>query len=558
MRTLRAFAAARVLLGALLLGLQLMLAAVAGGALFGPRMLVQLAQVLAAAALLIWVHAAPAGKGARWTNPFNRHGYLRRSWMLASIGVDVLAFALLLQLAGDSGSTVALFSLPLLMSAVLLTRRWALAVTSFVVLLLLAHAAWLAVNAADAASLIGQAGITGAGMLMMVVLTGELADRLAHQERAARSTLMLARQQAQLNRLMIDEMHDGVMVVDSTGAVRAGNPAALALIGAPRSPEGWVPFDLKSRPGWRPLWTAVEKVYAEGRSQEGGEEVVLESLDGRSNEKRHLRLRLRLTRQAEPEAGEALCLLLVDDVRMLRARARQDQLAAMGRMSAGIAHEIRNPLAAIGQANALLLEDLSDPAHERLGRMVADNVKRLQRIVDDVLQAAPGAVTEAPVIDLRDRCRALSEDWMRTAGLTPGADGSPVLLDLGREARWARFEVDHLQRVLVNLLDNAWRHCSGQAHAIWVRLSPLDEAHLTLSVASDGDPIAADVEPYLFEPFFSTRSRGSGLGLYICRELCERHGALLEYRSRGPGARHRNVFVVTLPRMPAPSSADAP
>ena len=77
-------------------------------------------------------------------------------------------------------------------------------------------------------------------------------------------------------------------------------------------------------------------------------------------------------------------------------------------------------------------------------------------------------------------------------------------------------------------------------------------------MASDGPPIGVDVEPHLFEPFFSTRSRGSGLGLYICRELCERYGGTIEYQPRGAGARHRNVFLVTLPRAAAATGGHRP
>ena len=81
-----------------------------------------------------------------------------------------------------------------------------------------------------------------------------------------------------------------------------------------------------------------------------------------------------------------------------------------------------------------------------------------------------------------------------------------------------------------------------------LRLAERDETSAVLSVASDGPPIGPDVEPHLFEPFFSTRSRGSGLGLYICRELCERYGASIEYRPRAPTERHRNGFVVFMQR----------
>jgi len=126
-----------------------------------------------------------------------------------------------------------------------------------------------------------------------------------------------------------------------------------------------------------------------------------------------------------------------------------------------------------------------------------------------------------------------------------GAD-SRLHLDLPVQPLRVVFDPEHLRRVLVNLLDNAKRHCSEAPGAMGVRLALRDEGSVLLRVDSDGPPIAQEVERYLFEPFFSTRSRGSGLGLYICRELCERYGASIEYRLRPD--RQRNLFLVVMRR----------
>jgi two-component system sensor histidine kinase PilS (NtrC family) len=108
------------------------------------------------------------------------------------------------------------------------------------------------------------------------------------------------------------------------------------------------------------------------------------------------------------------------------------------------------------------------------------------------------------------------------------------------------FDADHLRRVLVNLLDNARRYASQAPGAITLVARATSGDGARLSVASDGEPIPPDIEPHLFEPFFSTRSRGTGLGLYICRELCERYGGSIDYWQHAPPARHRNEFVVAL------------
>jgi two-component system sensor histidine kinase PilS (NtrC family) len=110
--------------------------------------------------------------------------------------------------------------------------------------------------------------------------------------------------------------------------------------------------------------------------------------------------------------------------------------------------------------------------------------------------------------------------------------------------------------VLVNLLDNGLRHSSKRPGALQLYLQAAGVDQVVLGVASDGDPIPPDVERHLFEPFFSTRSRGTGLGLYICRELCERHGASIDYRQRGPDHACRNEFRLGMRRRPLTRADD--
>ena len=222
----------------------------------------------------------------------------------------------------------------------------------------------------------------------------------------------------------------------------------------------------------------------------------------------------------------------------------------MGRVSAGIAHEIRNPLAAIAQANALLSEDAATAEQRQLTKMVADNVERLKRIVDDVMEVAPGSAQEACVIDCTAQVAAVCREWLRVSGLNP--DGrAPLQVALPAEPLNVVFDHEHLRRVLVNLLDNARRYSTDSPGALQLRLLGRDADEALLTLASDGAPIPPEVERYLFEPFFSTRSRGAGLGLYICRELCERHGARINYRLRPASDRHRNEFSVAMRRLAA-------
>ena len=476
----------------------------------------------------------------------------RRQW-LATIGVDLLAFgALHLVESGTNFNYGALLVLPVLMAGVMTQRTLALGTAAGVTLMLFLAAWRSSERGGDLPTLMLQSGLAGLGLFVIALLSGELARRLTREVRAARGSLELARQQAQLNRLVIEEMADGVLVVDERLRVRAANPAARALlVDAGLSPPA--PFDLQQRGAWSALAQAVKQALGERNWPEAGREV---SLAFDSSLLRTVRMRVRFMRgralvsesgDESAAEGRQFCVLLLEDVRTAQARIRQEKLAAMGRVSAGIAHEIRNPLAAISQANALLLEEELPPAQQRLARMVADNAERLKRIVDDVMELAPGGASTARSIDAAAEVAAVAAEWARTVGLPLGLS-SRLRVELPEQALGVSFDPEHLRRVLVNLLDNAHRHGSGAPGAIVLRLLLRDDGLVQLSVASDGPPIAADVEPYLFEPFFSTRSRGTGLGLYICRELCERHGASIEYRALPSGEAARNQFVVTMKR----------
>lgn len=471
---------------------------------------------------------------------------LGRGQWLATIGFDTLVFAAL-HLYDPSANLNfgALLVLPVLMAGVLTARVAALGTAAVVAMVLLVGVFRTTTSLGDGL-LFTQAGLAGIGVFMIALLAGEVSGRLVREEMAARGSLEIARQQAQLNRLVIEEMSDGVLVVDRRARVRAANPAARALLAAEGACEP-APFPLHGNDAWAGLQAAVERAFEQGQWPEAAREVRLMFADGRS---RTLQLRARFTRRRPDADGappEEFCVVFLEDLRNVQTRQRQEKLAAMGRVSAGIAHEFRNPLAAIAQANALLLEDVLSQEQLQLARMVADNVHRLKRIVDDVMEAAPGAATGWHPLDASAAARQVCTEWARTVALATGPQSRLQLL-LPDEALGVSFDAEHLRRVLVNLLDNAHRHASATPGAIRVRLEAAGEQQAVLSVASDGAAIPADVERHLFEPFYSTRSRGTGLGLYICRELCARHGASIEYRPLAGSERHPNEFRVTMQR----------
>ncbi len=475
-----------------------------------------------------------------------------RFWA-GTVGVDALVFSTLqLQQTAGSINYSPLLGVPVLLAAVLGTRAIALGAAAGMTLLLLLLDLWklAARPGSDEAALLMQSGLTGMGYFVAAFLVNQLAARLEREEQLALRSQMDAQLQTRVNELVIETLTDGVLVVDAQGHTRAANPAARLLLGSDSS-TGPAPLQLASQPGWQALAALAQKTFADETSQQA--DIRLQHT-GRSP--RRVRVRTRMTAAVEGQT-DSLCVMFLHDLREMEARLRTEKMAAMGRMSAAVAHEIRNPLAAIAQANALLEEDLTDPAQQRLTTMVRHNTQRLAKIVDEVLEIARvpqlSGLQGAPLqIRLDESVDNICRDW---AQQDPAR--RRLLVALGTLGLPVDFDPDHLRRVLLNLLDNALRYESGQPGAIQVATWLLPNRQSSLLVWSDGAAMEQAVEQHLFEPFFSSESRSSGLGLYICRELCERHRATIGYqrasRQRNGLAVPGNEFFVQF-RPPKPSS----
>ena len=524
-RLWRAFMRARVFIAAVLLALQVFVVVTGTG---GPHWLVVVCALHLSAALAVLI----------WSRPIQQGQPFHLQWLL-TIGVDVLVFAVLQYVQQGGINYTPLFALPVLLASILGPLVLALATAASVTLFLLGEA-WLSAQLLSDVSTarLLQTGLTGTGFFLVAVLANQLALRLAREEAVAQSSQAAARTQAQVNELVIAGLSEGVLVVDTHGVVRNANPAAQTMLMGEAYPHA-AKLLLSARPNWEGLSNLVHETFLLGHPLEA--EITIAQDEQTTH---RLFARTRLTTQGSHGAG--LCVLFLEDLREVEARVRTEKLASMGRLSAAVAHEIRNPLSAITQANALLDEEVQDAGQKRLTRMIDQNAQRLARIVDDILNVARAQPSPneaaALVLPLDQTVRQITHEWTRqnqaqgVLGVHPHAPAAHVA-----------FDPEHIRRLLVNLLDNAKRHASGTPSSIRVITQPAGNDRIRLSVWSDGSPLEASVLRHLFEPFFSSESRSSGLGLYICRELCERYGAQIAYQRTRLDQRDGNEFYVIMP-----------
>jgi len=527
-RLWRAFMRARLIVAVVLLALQLFLQFNGSNPHIqeGPPWLsVVVGLYLANCLLMLW----------RW-RPLDQTRAPALPWLL-TVGCDIVVYMLLQVFQAGGINYTLLFALPVLLTSILGPQMLGLGAAAAVTICLLGDA-WLSGPADVGTMRLLQTALAGTGFFLVSVLAHQLALRLAREEALSASSQAAARTQAQVNELVIESLSVGVLIVDPHGVVRSANPAALQMLIGENFPQG-ARLLLSARMAWSHLAALVQETFLMGQALEAETDIEHEA---RPLQRVHARTRLTTL----DGHGSGLCVLFLEDLREVEARVRTEKLASMGRMSAAVAHEIRNPLTAIAQANALLDEEVKDAAQKRLTRMIDQNASRLSRIVDDILNVARAQTSpgdgQAPRLPLDVAVRHVCAEWsaqnQAQGRFTTHLHAPKALIE---------FDPEHLRRLLVNLLDNAARHASAAPGAIRVISQTSGPDHVRLSVWSNGAPLEATVQRHLFEPFFSSESRSSGLGLYICRELCERYGAKIAYQRVRLDQQEGNEFFAVLP-----------
>ncbi|MEC5215803.1 two-component system sensor histidine kinase PilS (NtrC family) [Actimicrobium sp. GrIS 1.19] len=494
---------------------------------------------------------------------FSRERFLLQ--LATQIIVDIVIISSLYVLAGSGrGSLAILFLFPLAGGAILAPLVLSLFFTSLVALVLLSDSLLQSLQqVADVQ--ISTAGLYGMAFFFATLLLNRLASKLIKQEAlAARRGAALDLQQA-INRLVIADMGDGILVVDRDAVVVTCNPAAETLLGLPAALDR-SSFRLADVSSLAPIADAFTRWI--DRNGDGRGEPMAVSTDhfvmikpgddaaahdantvwggGRRDLGAHLKLRFAPVEVAGSD--ESRTVIFMQDVSEIDNKAQQLKLASMGRLTASIAHEVRNPLSAISYASSLLEEDMPSPTQVRLLRIIEENVSRLNQMIEDILKLSRKAQPHGPPLALAPFFDDVLAEFIATRSLPPHMI---AIGDIG--AHEVSFDPLHLREVVVNLLSNATRYASGGDGSIRLEVVVLATGRIELHVQDDGTPITPAVRAHLFEPFYTTSSKGTGLGLYLARELCLNNGALLDYEYRADGdagSEPRGRFVISFAALP--------
>lgn len=473
--------------------------------------------------------------------------------LVVQVSIDLVVISLLYVGAGGSKSgLVILYLFPLAGLGILAPMLLSLFFVSAVSLFLLLVNAYQVLQNEDS-NIVAQAGLYGAAYFAVVYVLNRLAKNLIGQEELANQRgYELALQQA-INRTVIADMEDGVLVIDQDGNLFESNPAAERMLGiAKLSYSASHKVRLRQINSLEPIAQALDN-WTDGQRpntttwlrNEGASFVTIRHyVEERSHSSSYsaaeapheavTHLKLRFVRIDENDFEHLdihltpCTIIFMQNVSELENKAQQLKLASMGRLTASIAHEVRNPLSSISYAASLLGEDVHNEVQaRRLLKIVEDNVARLNQLIEDILKLSRKAQMNLTPTLLMDELRSIVQEFVETRGI------SEQMIHMSDTGRFhIVFDLGHLHEVITNLLSNAVRYASGKPGCIRLIIKISSGNRRELHIQDDGPGMSSIVRSHLFEPFYTTSSKGTGLGLYMARELCLNNHAVLDYEYR--------------------------
>ncbi len=444
------------------------------------------------------------------------------------VAFDIIAVTALLVTSGGAGSGAGLLLiLPVAGVSLLLPKRIATTIGAIAALCVLGQQIMLSLSGAYDSSDLTQAGLLGGVILIAALAVAPLAGRLRESEALVRQRDLDLANLADLSQYIVERLRESLVVVDEQDRIRLINESARQILGSEAKANALLgevsPRLLYLLTMWRQNAPATDSV--------GGNLLAVDGL-------REVRPHFAPLGQSQPPP----VLIFLEDLTALDDRIHQTRLAALGRLSASIAHEIRNPIGAISHAAQLMGEDtaLSDPSR-RMSDIIRANTERVSTIIGNVQQLARRETTRPERMPLAEWIADFVQEFTSTGGHEPGqlaAEGPDPDLEV-------RVDPSHLRQILWNLCENAFRYSvKSPGDKVELHIGRLAGSNRPyLEVLDRGPGIDTTISDRIFEPFFTSRASGTGLGLFIARELAQCNRALLVYEPRaGGGSTFRIVF----------------
>jgi len=428
-----------------------------------------------------------------------------------SLATDLIIISIILHcFGGIESGLVILLLFTVGIAGLLLPLRTALLFASLVTIGLVIDAA-IASRSSPMTSVAVQAGLYGIAAFV-TALGCSLLGRWGreYQLLAERRGVDLANLE-QINELIIHRMRSGVLVVDTEGKIRQMNESAWYLLGNPPVSER------NLRVIAPPLAERLARWRSSGKSEDEG--LLLQATQ----------VAVVPRMLAMPGLGNEATLIFLEDTSVVSRRARDLAQASLARLSASIAHEIRNPLGALSHAAQLLGESEElPPSDQKLVKMILNHSARMNDIVENVLKLSRRERARVEPVNLVTWARRIANEFRRHHKLPE----EQVRLQAPSAAIMVLIDPGQLTQAVWNLLENALKHArtGDRLPLITLRVSPIrGHREMALDILDDGPGIPLEKRSQIFEPFFTTHKQGSGLGLYLARQLCDANQAPLEY-----------------------------
>ncbi len=442
--------------------------------------------------------------------------------------VDLTLLMLILHACGGIASGLGLLLLlPVGGLAFLLPPRSALFLAAIAAIAVLADTIWQQLSGHTDIVSYATAGLLGIVLFAIAAAASFVASRMRESEDLVRQKDLDLANLAELSQYIVQHLRESLLVVDAGDKVRLINESAAEILGDDHA----IPGALVGGVSPRLLYS-----LATWRQSERGEDSPSSfvAADGARVIQPHF----------APLGGVAPgpTLIFLEDTSLMAERVQQGKLAALGRLSASIAHEIRNPVGAMSHAGQLLAESPNiGPDERRLTDIIRNNSERVSTIINNVLQLSRREATQPSRLSVGDWIEEFLDEFCDTMQVSK----TQIALHEDAVDLEVRFDPSHLHQVVWNLCDNAIKY--GEARggiSVEIKLGRLNPSNRPfLEVADRGPGIEQNAVDRIFEPFFTGRKGGTGLGLFIARELCQLNRAILLYEPRsGDGSIFRIVF----------------